>query len=92
MNIKSKYGYCSYSFECKEHIKYVHIYNLFIFPKYRKCGNARIILQRTINQIRKRGYNGKIKIVANPKEEGIDKKRLMLFYRKMKLDVYSYYG
>ncbi|NIO86326.1 MAG: GNAT family N-acetyltransferase [Candidatus Aminicenantes bacterium] len=85
--IKNNFGYCEYGFE-KD---YVHIYNLFIYPKFRNKGRAREILQAVIDEIRKI-YKGAIQIVADPKEKGIDKKRLSTFYKNMGLEVYEYYG
>ena len=80
-HVKTHYGHCDWSFE-KD---YVHIYNLFVSPKFRRQGYAKEILQQAINEIRETGYAGKISIVAN-------KKRLISFYEKLGLETYTYYG
>lgn len=85
---KNKYGSCEYSFE----VDYVHIYNLYIHPEFRRRGKAREILLLVINNIRNTGYRGVIQIVANPSEKAIDKERLYRFYKSLNLEVYSYYG
>jgi ribosomal protein S18 acetylase RimI-like enzyme len=86
--IENEYGYCEYSFE-KD---YVHIYNLFIKPEYRRKGHARKLLQITISEIRKTGYDGEIDIVAQPDNGTIPIDALIKFYKSLGLDVYNYYG
>ena len=86
--VKNKFGFCEYSFESD----YVHIYNLFTMPKFRNQGKAMATLRTVINTIRKTGYKGSIQIVADPKDDFVDKNRLILFYKRMGLDVFSYYG
>lgn len=86
--IKNNFGHCKFAFE-KD---YVHIYDLFIKPQFRRQGRAREILQAAIDEIRKTGYIGSIQIVAKPTEEQVDLKRLIAFYKNMKLEVYTYYG
>lgn len=86
--IKNNFGHCKFSFEND----YVHIYDLFIKLQFRKQGRAREILQTAINEIRKTGYIGPIKIVAKPTEKQVDLKKLITFYKNMKLEVYTYYG
>jgi len=88
ITIKKSFGHCCYEF--KE--DYVHIYDLFIFPKSRRMGNARRILQIAINRIKKIGYKGKIKIVAQPRGDSISLKNIVTFYKSMGLEVFSYYG
>lgn len=86
--IQNKHGYCYY--ELKQ--DYVHIYNLFVAFKQRRKGIARTIIQNAITEIRKLGYHGKIQIVAIPREDSISAKNLMEFYKKMGLEVFTYYG
>jgi len=88
MQIQNKYGYCEYSFERD----FVHIYNLYIYPEYRKQGKAREILQRCIDKIRSLGYNDEIQIVAQPQENSISYECLKQFYESLGLKVFSYYG
>ena len=88
----NKFGYCCYSFEKDIKGKYVHIYNLFVYPKFRMTGKAREILLNVINAIREKGYNGTIKIVANSKEKNINIKKLTLFYKSLDLEVFSCYS
>ena len=87
MIIKNKFGYCKFAFE-KD---FVHIYDLYIYPKYRYKGRGRKILKATINEIRKT-YHGTIQIVANPKEKSVSKDKLIKFYESMNLKVFDYYG
>lgn len=87
--IKNEFGKCNYSFESD----YVHIFNLYIYPEYRRQGKARKMLASAINAIRNTGYNGAIQIVAMPYDDcGISAEKLSEFYKSMGLDVYSYYG
>lgn len=86
--IKCYYGYCSYSFE----EDYVHIHGLYIFPKYRKQGKAKKLLQKAIDEIKNIGYQDNILIVAIPEENCISLENLKLFYMNMGLEVYEYYG
>lgn len=86
--IQNKFGYCSYGFE-KD---YVHIYGLFVYPEYRRSGNARELLTLAISKIRQRGYTGKIQIVANPQGNSISKDDLISFYESLDLEVFTYYG
>jgi ribosomal protein S18 acetylase RimI-like enzyme len=86
--MKSKFGYCDYAIETD----YVHIYNLYVFPQFRRQGKARKILQNVIDTIRKTGYLGPIQIVAEPKENSISLKKLVLFYKSLGLEVFKYYG
>jgi GNAT superfamily N-acetyltransferase len=88
MLIKNKYGECDYSFE-KD---YVHIFNLFIYEKYRRNGKAAELLKKVIKKIKNTGYDGEIQIVADSKVDGMDKKKLKSFYGKLGLKVFDYYG
>jgi ribosomal protein S18 acetylase RimI-like enzyme len=85
--IQTKFGSCSYSFECD----YCHVYNLYVYPAFRHRGKAKELLNMAINKIRAFGYDGEIQIVANPKEDGIDANKLRLFYQRMGFKVFSYY-
>lgn len=51
MYIKNKFGYCYYEFVDD----YVHIYGLYILPKYRQQGKATELLKQVIKEIRKQG-------------------------------------
>lgn len=86
--IKNNFGYCSYGFE----VDYVHIYDLFVYPKFRRQGKGKEILNTAIDAIRETGYKGKIQIVANPKEKGVNLKKLTSFYKSIGLEVFKYYG
>ncbi|MDD5363385.1 MAG: GNAT family N-acetyltransferase [Ignavibacteria bacterium] len=88
MNIKKWYGRCSYSRENG----YYHIYNLRIYPKYRRKNKAKKLLQEIIDIIRKTGYKKDIKIVAIPRENSISKNKLKLFYKNLGLKVFSFYA
>lgn len=86
--IRNKFGNCNYAFEDD----YVHIYNLFVYPRFRKQGKAKKIIQAAIEAIRKTGYRGTIQIVANPKNDSISLEKLISFYENMGLEVFTYYG
>lgn len=100
--IRNNFGYCDYGFEQDSYLdkkgnkvygeNYVHIYNLFVYPEFRKQGKAKKILQAAIDAIRKTGYRGTIKIVVDPKEDCISLKKLTSFYKNMGLEVFTYYG
>lgn len=92
MLIKNEYGKCNYAFETDRLGSYVHIYNLFVFPNYRKRGKARQLLQTAIEAIRQTGYNKKIQIVSKPTDNSIDKEKLIDFYKSMELEVFEYYA
>lgn len=79
-----KYGYCYYSIEPD---KKPVIFNLYTEPEYRRKGHARKHLQFVINEIRKTGYEGEIEIEAAPRENSIDSKKLVSFYKSMGLEI-----
>lgn len=84
--IQNKFGYCFYSINLEA--KYpVVIYNLYVYPKYRRKGNARKLLQYIINEIRYTGYTGEIEIEAKPKENSISLENLISFYKNMGLKI-----
>ena len=88
-SIKYFFGYCEYAFE----EDYVHIYNLFVYPEFRRQGKARDILQSAINRIRETGYMDEIQIVANPNKDcEISLEKLIEFYENIGLKVFEYYG
>ena len=92
MIIKNKYGKCNYAFEKDNMGSYVHIYSLFVYPKYRRLGKAKELLQAAIKAIRKNGYDRKIQIVVKPTDNSIDKERLISFYKRMGLEVFDCYS
>ena len=62
-----------------------YIYNLYIFPKYRRKGHAKNLIKKCINIIRNTYKdNRRIQIVADPQEKSINKEDLKKFYKKMK--------
>ena len=79
-SVDKLFGRCDWSIE-KD---YVHIYNLYVVPCFRRQGKAKILLQTAIDQIRLAGYVGAISIVGTSK--------LRSFYTRMGLEVYDYYG
>lgn len=88
MKIETEAGSCEYAFEDD----YVHIYNLFVRPEFRRCGKAREILRLAIDAIRDTGYDEEIQIVAKPQDSSINLEILTEFYKSMGLSVYDYYG
>jgi len=81
---RMKYGYCCFEIEQGEN---PIIFNLYIYPSYRRQGYGRKILQRIINDIRKTGYAGEIDIVASPLEDSISREKLISFYSTMGLNI-----
>ena len=61
MIIQNYFGSCEYEFEPD----YVHIFNLFVKPKFRLQGKARELLQIAIKQIRKIEHKEDILIENN---------------------------
>ena len=92
MEIKNEYGKCEYAFEKDALGDYVHIYNLFVFPEYRKQGKAKELLQIAIEAIRKAGHTKEIQIVAQPMDSSINKEKLISFYRSIGLEVFDCYA
>lgn len=82
--IHDKYGYCYYFIEPK---KKPIIFGLYTEPEYRHGGFARKHLEYVINEIRKTGYEGKIEIEVDPKENSISPEELALFYIRMGLKI-----
>lgn len=93
--IKNEFGYCYYEFvqDCisTDCIDYVHIYSLYVYPKFRRQGKARELLLKAISEIRSAEFTGKIRIVAQPTEDSIDVKELKDFYYSLGLEVYDSY-
>lgn len=81
--IQNKFGYCFYTLESP----YPIIYNLYIYPQYRMCGHSKLLLQFVINEIRKDGYTGEIRIQAKPQEDSISLENLIKYYKSMGLIV-----
>ena len=75
--IQNKFGYCFYEVD-----KDAIIFNLYVDPDYRRCGNAKKLLKYVINEIRELGHCGDILIEALPKD-GISRDDLILFYERM---------
>lgn len=82
--IQTKYGYCYYEIEPGEN---PIIFNLYVYPQYRRKGQAKKLLQYVINEIRSAGYEGKIDIKVSPRENSISAENLTLFYEEMKLNI-----
>ena len=86
--IENDYGSCQYNLEQDADGSYMHIYNLYIEPKFRKQGHAKELLKFTIKHIRDSGYEGEIAVVAAPEEDSISKEDLTNFYESLGLTVY----
>lgn len=74
------YGECHY--EINE--DYAHIFNLYIFERYRKRGLAKQLLNDVIKEIRFKGHKGEIQIVT-------DVPYLKAFYERLGLVVFPCY-
>jgi GNAT superfamily N-acetyltransferase len=66
---------------------FVQIFNLFVSSDFRGQGKARELLQDAGKEIRAEFGNITIKIVACPKEKGVDLDRLASFYESFDLEV-----
>jgi len=82
--IQNKFGYCFYSLDSCP-----FIYNLYVHPQYRRCGNSRVLLKLVINEIRKSKYEGEIRIQAKPREDSIGQVDLIKYYQSMGLAIYD---
>jgi ribosomal protein S18 acetylase RimI-like enzyme len=91
MKIDSEFGSCEYSFEFDIFGEFVHIFNLYVFPKFRRNGHAKYLLRKAIESIKSTGYTGEILIVAKPEENSISLEKLTEFYEGMGLRVFSQY-
>lgn len=80
--IHNKYGYCYYSIDSNN---IAIIFNLYVEPNYRRKGHAKNLLQLAIGEIMKTGYSKEIQIEALPRENSIDIKDLIAFYKRMGL-------
>ena len=80
--IQTKFGYCFYEMDpCPL------IYNLYVHPQYRRQGHSKVLLRLIISRIRERGYEGKIRIQAEPREDSIGLADLTEYYQDMGLTV-----
>lgn len=87
--ICNKFGYCYYSLPFDKYTNAL-IYNLYVYPKFRKKGKATRLIQLVINEIRYAGYTGSINIEAKPRENSIKNNDLINFYTKMGLNILNY--
>ena len=78
--IHNKFGYCFYILG-----DIPLIYNLYVYPKYRRCGHSRTLLQCVISEIRQKDYEGVIHIQAIPREDSIKLANLEKYYESMGL-------
>lgn len=83
--LSNNYGHCYYCVCANEDCSM--IYNLFVAKEYRRKGHAKNFISQAIREIRKIGYLGDIKIIADPEGESISKEDLIKFYKKMSLKV-----
>lgn len=81
--IHNKYGYCYYALS-----PYPEVYNLYVEPKYRRQGHSKYLLNYVIEQIRKSGFEGKIKIEAQPRENSISLEKLEQYYLSLGFELY----
>lgn len=68
--------------------EYVEIHNLYVAPEHRGGGYARALLKSAIALIKKQYPKTEIRIIAHPKEPGIDPDRLKEFYLSLGLVIY----
>lgn len=82
--IHNKFGWCYYAMAPGEN---PIIYNLYVHKEYRRQGHGKWLLQYVIREIRQSGCEVEIMIEARPKENSIDREKLILFYTKMGLTI-----
>lgn len=89
--VENNFGYCCYTFDIinsfMDYKIYGIIYNLYIYPQFRKLGNGRNLLLECIDIIRKMDYEDEIIIEASPMENSISVENLILFYKSMGLKI-----
>lgn len=89
--IQNEFGYCYYVFGTDYNTPkdngeiHAVIYNLYIFPEFRRQGHGKKILQSVIDAIRATKYEGEIRIFPSPREDSIGFKDLVKFYQSMGL-------
>jgi len=84
--IHNKFGYIYYTIPCNKY-KDSWIYNLYVYPRFRRKGHATHLIECAIQEIRYNGYIGSIKIEAISKRKCININRLIHFYKTMGLEV-----
>jgi len=84
-----KYGYVSYSLEEDFNTgeSYVLINLVYVYPKYRRQGYARKILNKELAEIKKEYKNTPIRLAAYSNEGNIDIVDLVSFYEDMNFEV-----
>jgi ribosomal protein S18 acetylase RimI-like enzyme len=87
--IINDFGYCCFDFGKYNifDIDKAIIYNLYVYPEYRKCGQAKKLLKETIDEIRKSNYNLDIFIEAKPRDNSISINNLINFYKSIGLRI-----
>lgn len=91
MLIENEFGKCEYSFEEDGIGEYVHIYNLYVYPRFRRQGKAKELLIKAIKEIKESEEVKEILIVADPREDSISREALAAFYRRLGLKVFECY-
>jgi len=84
--VQNRYGYCYYLLPTKTR-KNAAIYNLWVNGNARRKGHAKELLSLVIFSIRQTQYDGVIEIEAEPREDSIDKEKLIKFYKSLGLVV-----
>jgi GNAT superfamily N-acetyltransferase len=82
--IENDFGYCHYDIDP---VKGACIHSLCVHKEHRRKGKARELVSAAIKEIRALGYDKEIGVEASPGDDGISKKDLVLFYKKMGLTV-----
>lgn len=82
--IETEYGYCFYTFE---DYPGALIYNLYVYPQFRRQGHAKKLLRSVIDLICSTGYTGDIGIEVIPREDSISRNDLYNFYKTLNLKI-----
>jgi ribosomal protein S18 acetylase RimI-like enzyme len=80
--VQNKFGYCFYTLGA-----HPLIYNLYVHPQYRRHGHSCKLLQLVKGEIWNSGYEGEIRIQAEPQENSIKLTDLVEYYKSMGLTV-----
>ena len=66
---------------------YIKIDNLYVAPAFRGRGKARELMDAAIETIHRQWPGVAVKVVACPKEEGVDQAKLAAFYDEYPVEV-----
>lgn len=80
--VQSEYGYCFYEVD-----ESALIYNLYVYPEFRRNGHATDLLHMAVKELRATGYCGQICVEVVPTEDSVCVPVLANFYVKNGLEL-----